>query len=154
MILVLGKARSHRAPNLGCRGPESPGRFDVLPKPLQETWCMSGRIVVMKLQSPFACSCSLLNHLNSFVEECSSLTQNLMQVRGSTCSVTLNVTATQYTCSLNGFYHPHCLIQWSCHCSHMCIPIHTPWLPGFIEVVQTILVILTMAGLFPDRPCT
>ena len=32
MILVLGKARSHRAPNLGCMEAESPGSFDVLPK--------------------------------------------------------------------------------------------------------------------------
>ena len=30
--LVLGKARSHRAPNLGCRGDESPGWFHVSPK--------------------------------------------------------------------------------------------------------------------------
>ena len=32
MILVLGKARSCRVPNLGCRGTESPGCFDVLLK--------------------------------------------------------------------------------------------------------------------------
>ena len=32
MILVLGKAKSHKVPNLGCRGAESPGGFDVLPK--------------------------------------------------------------------------------------------------------------------------
>ena len=32
VILVPGKARSHRVPNLGCRGVESPGWFDVLPK--------------------------------------------------------------------------------------------------------------------------
>ena len=31
-ILVLGKARSHRVPNLGCSGADSPGWFDVLPK--------------------------------------------------------------------------------------------------------------------------
>ena len=35
----------------------------------------------------------------------------------------------------------------------LCIPIHCPWLPGYIDVGQTILVILTMAGLFPYRPC-
>ncbi|KAF6104349.1 hypothetical protein HJG60_011305 [Phyllostomus discolor] len=34
----------------------------------------------------------------------------------------------------------------------MCIAIHSPGLPGYINVTQTILVILTMAGLFPDRP--
>ena len=33
----------------------------------------------------------------------------------------------------------------------MRIPVHSPWLPGCIIVAQTFLV-LTMAGLFPDRP--
>ena len=32
VILVLGKARSLRAPNLGCREAESPGCFNGLPK--------------------------------------------------------------------------------------------------------------------------
>ena len=49
-------------------------------------------------------------------EECSSLTQNLMQIRCSTHSVILNVMATQYTCSLDGVSHPHGLAQWSHHC--------------------------------------
>ena len=40
------------------------------------------------------------------VEECSSLTQNLMQSHCSTCSVTLSVTATQYTGSLNASTAP------------------------------------------------
>ena len=60
-------------------------------------------------------------------------------------------TATQYTCSLNSIYHPHWLAQWSCYCSCMCIPGYSPWLPGYIYVMQTILIILTMAVLFPDR---
>ena len=34
----------------------------------------------------------------------------------------------------------------------MRIPVHCPWLPGYIDVTQTIVVILTMAGLFLDRP--
>ena len=34
VILVLGKARNHRAPNLGCSGAESPGWFDVFQKRL------------------------------------------------------------------------------------------------------------------------
>ena len=34
----------------------------------------------------------------------------------------------------------------------MRIPVHSPWLPGYIDVAQTVLVILTMGGLFPDRP--
>ena len=84
------------------------------------------------------------------MEECSSLTQNLMQIHCSTHSVILNEMATQYTCSLNGVYHPHWLVQWSHHCSYMSIPVHSPWLPGYTNVVQ-ITLILTMAGLFLDR---
>ena len=34
----------------------------------------------------------------------------------------------------------------------MHIPAHSPWLPGYIHVAQTVLTILTMAGLFPERP--
>ena len=49
-------------------------------------------------------------------------------------------------------YCPFWLVQWGRHCSHMRILVHSPWLPGGIYVVQTILIILTMARLFPDRP--
>ena len=47
---------------------------------------------------------------------------------------------------------PHWLVQWSHHCSHMSILVHSLCLPGYTDVAQPILVILTMAGLFPDRP--
>ena len=69
------------------------------------------------------------------VKECSSLTQNLMQICCSTHSVILNAMATQCTCSLSGVYWPHWLVQWSHRCSHMCIPVHSPWLPGYIDVM-------------------
>ena len=85
-------------------------------------------------------------------EECSGLTQNLMQTHSSTHSVILNARATQCTCSLNGMYHPHWLVQWSHHCSRMHIPFHFLWLSGYMDVMQTLLIILTMAGLFLDRP--
>ena len=64
VILVLGKARSLRVPNPDYRGTESPEWFDVSQKALQETWCMSRSIVMMRL--PITHSCSLLNHPNSF----------------------------------------------------------------------------------------
>ena len=48
----------------------------------------------------------------------------------------------------------HMLTQWchcpplpgkmSHHCSHMYIPVHSPWLPSYIDVMQTIIVMLTM----------
>ena len=85
-------------------------------------------------------------------EECSSLMQNLTQIHCSTRSVILNAMTTQYTCPFKGVYHPHWLVQWSCHCSFLCMPAHSPWLPGYTKVTQIILIILTMVGLFPDRP--
>ena len=33
----------------------------------------------------------------------------------------------------------------------MCISVYSPWLPGYITVVQTIFIILTMAEFFLDR---
>ena len=84
-------------------------------------------------------------------EECSNLMQNLMQIPCSTLSVILNVMATQSTWSLNRVYWPHWLVQWSHRCSCTCIPVHSPWLPGCIDDVQTVLVVL-IARLFLDRP--
>ena len=43
---------------------------------------------------------------------------------------------------------------WCCHCPCMHIPVHSPWLPRYLDIMQTILVILTMVGLFADKPCT
>ena len=86
-------------------------------------------------------------------EECSSLKQNLINILCSTHSVILNAMATWYTSSLRGVYCPHSLAQWNRHCSHMCIPVHSPWLLDYVDAMQTVLIILTMAGLFPDRPC-
>ena len=102
-------------------------------------------------QSQAAHSCGLLNHSNSFGGGTFKLnakfdTDLLLH------SVILSVTATQYACSLNGICCPHRLVQWSRHCSSMCIPVHSPWLPGYIGFMQIILIILTMAGLFLDRP--
>ena len=103
-------------------------------------------------QPPVAHGCILLNHLNSFCGGMFKLNEKFDAICCSTHSVILNVMATQYTGSLSGVYGPHWLVHWSHHCSHMHIPVHSPWLPGYIDVAQTIIVILTMAGLFPDRP--
>ena len=67
-------------------------------------------------------------------------------------SVILNATATQYTCPLNGSYCPHWLVQWSHHCSHTCIPVPSPWLPGYIQVA-THSCYITNGWIFLDRPC-
>ena len=49
VILVLGKARSYRAPNLGCRGVSYLGDLMFCQKILHDTQCMSGHVVVTKL---------------------------------------------------------------------------------------------------------
>ena len=85
------------------------------------------------------------------VEECSSLVKNLVQIHCSTSSVIFNVMATQYTCSLSAIYLPHWLVQWSPHHSCMCIPVHSSWLPGYMDVKQTLFITLTIAGVFLDR---
>ena len=114
-----------------------------------DTW--TGALPWQSYQSSVAHSCSLLNHLNSFWGGMFKLNQNLMQIHCSNHSVILNVTASRYTCSLNGDYCPHWLVQWNHHCSCMYIPVHAPWLPEYVNVMQTVLIISTMAGLFPDR---
>ena len=154
MLLVLGKAKSHRAPNLGCRGADSPGWFDVSPKNCTRHDAWVSALSWWSCQSPVAHGCSFLNIRVVSAKKCSGLTQNLLQIHCSTHSVILDAVATQYTCSLNCVYCPHWLIQWSHHCSCVHIPVHSPWLPGYTEVTQTILIILpvTMARVFSDRP--
>ena len=155
MILVSGKARSLRVLPLSCRGAEPPGSFDVLPKhsawdPMHEwEYCHEEAV---NHQLPIAVAFWIIWIVSA--EECANLKQNLMQVRCSAHSVILNAVATQCTCSLSGVYHPHWLVQWSHHCSHMHIPVHSPWLPGYKDVAQTVLIILTMAGPFPVRSHT
>ena len=153
VILVLGKARSCRMPNLGCRGAESPGWFDILQK--NSAWEVKHEQVHCHDEAanhhlPIAVAFWII--WIGYVEECWNLTQNLMQIRWSAPSVILNVMATQYICSLNGVYCPHWWVEWSHHCLYMCIPVHSPWLPGYINVVQTVLIIPTIVGHFLDKP--
>ena len=154
MILVLGKARSRRAPNLGCRGTESPGWFDVSPKASagdlmhEQAHCHDE---AANHQLPIAADFWIIWIIST--EECSSLIQNLMQICCSTRSVIFNVMATQYRCSLKCFCLPtplHWLVQWSHPCSHMHPPVHSPWLPGYINVTQIILIILMMEFFWTD----
>ena len=93
----------------------------------------------------------LLNHPNSFCGGMFKLTAKL----GCRCVALLS----HFECDghtvhmLPQQYLPSPLtIQWSGLCSCLHIPVYSPWLPGYIDVTWTV-VILTMAGLFPDRPC-
>ena len=101
VILVLGKARSHRAPNLGCRGCWITWVTIVLPKKssagdvMHEVAHCCDEAVNHEL--PTAVAFWTIRIIST--EECSSLKQNLMQIRCSSHSVILNAMATQYTCS-------------------------------------------------------
>ena len=126
VILVLGKTRSCRVPNLGCSGTKSPGWSDVSQKNTAQD----------VMHEPACCHDEAANHQLPVVVA---------------FWIIWIVSTTQYTCLLNGFYCPHWLVQWSCHCSCMRNPVHSPWLPVYINVSQIVLVILTMAGLSLDR---
>ena len=135
---------------------ESPGWFDVSQKDsvwdVMHEWALC-RDEAANHQLPLATAFWIIQIVS--MEECSSLTQNSMQICCSTHSVVLNAKAKQYTCSVSGIYHPHWLEQWNHHCSHMRIPVHSPWLTlmsGYTDVTQTVLIIVTMAGLFLGRP--
>ena len=67
VILVLGKAKSHRAPNLGCRGGWVIWVIWCFTQKLCmrcDTW--AGTLLWWGCQSPVAHSCGLLNHPNNF----------------------------------------------------------------------------------------
>ena len=150
MILVLGKAGGHKVPTVDCKGVESPGWFDVSQFCTRcDAWV--NLLLWWSCWSSVTHSCGLLNHLNSL---CGGMFKFNVKFDADLLlySVILNAMATQYTCLLNGVYCPHWLVQWCHHCLHMCIPVYSPRLPGYINVVQTVHIILTMAGLFPDRP--
>ena len=138
MILVLGKVRSLRAPNLGLGWAESPRWFDVSPKnstqDMIHEWAHY-HYEAASHQLPIATAFWIIWIVST--EECSSLMQNLMQIRCSTCLVILNAMATQYTCSLNVIYCPQWLVQWSRRCSHTWISGHFSWLLGYINATHS-----------------
>ena len=106
VILVLGKARHPRAPNLGCRGTESPG-LSCFAKKLcvrHEAW--AGMLLCWSCPSPVAHNCSLLNHLNSFHGGIFKLNKESDADSLLYCSAIFNVMVTQYTCSLIVICHP------------------------------------------------
>ena len=89
-------------------GPDLPGCLDVLPNNcaedvMREWVCCCDE--ASNHQLPIVAAVCIILIVSA--EECSSFMQNLMQIHCSTCSVILNVMAPQYTCSLNGIYHPH-----------------------------------------------
>ena len=151
MTLVLGKSRKHRASNLGCRGWVTWVNWWFIKKLCERHDAWAGALVwwTANHQLPIAVAFWIIWIVS--VEECSSLMQDLMQIHCSTSSVILNVTDTQYTCSLSGIYCPHRLVQWSplfthAHSSplslaarlHQCCTNHSCYINnGWIFPIQT-----------------
>ena len=107
VILVLGKARSCRAPNLGGRGLGHTSGLMLYQKNSEHNVMHEQALCpeeVANHQLPIAAAFWIIPIVSR--EECSSLMQNMMQIDCSTHSVILSVMTTQYTCSLNGIYPP------------------------------------------------
>ena len=150
VILVLGKVRSHRVPNLGCSKAESPGDLMFHQKLCRRCDTWAGSLSWQSCQSPLAHRCGLLNHPNSFCRGMFKLTTKFdadLLISHCECEGHTVHVLTQWRLPLS------MTVQWSCRYSHTRIPVCSPWLPGYIDVAQTILIILTMVGLFLDRPC-
>ena len=97
--------------------------------------------------------CGLLNHLDSFCGgmfkfnakfDADSLLYSLSHFEWD--SLTIHMLTQEYLL-------PPLTITVKLSLFTLHIPVHSPWLPGYIDVAQTILLILTMAGIFLDRPC-
>ena len=85
MLLVLGKARSSRASNLGCWGAESPEWFDILPKNSAQD-LMGEWVHCCDEDANHQLSIAMAFWIIQIVsaEECSSLMQNMVQICCST----------------------------------------------------------------------
>ena len=123
------KSHQCRVLNLGCRGLSHLGDLMFHKKnsaqDVMHEWIHSCDEAASH-QFPIATAFWIILIIS--VEECSSLTQNLMQICCCTCSVISNVTATQYTCSFNGIYRLHWLVQC---CTNRSCYINNGWtLPG------------------------
>ena len=103
--------------------------------------------------SPVAYSHGLLNHHSSFCGGMFKL--NAKSDAGSLLYLFSHFGCDSHTVPLLTqwcVYCPHWLIQWSHHCSCMRITVHSPWLLGYIDVTENVLIMLTVVGLFLDRP--
>ena len=120
-------------------------------KTLHERWCMSGHTVVTKL--PIT-GCPYLWPSESSEQ---FLWRNV-QASGKIWCRFIALLTQSFWMWWPHSTHAHSIAvspssQWICHCSHMCITVYSPWLAGYMDVKQTILIILTTAGLYPDRHC-
>ena len=104
-----------------------------------------------RLYLPVAHSCGFLNHLNSFW-------RGMFKLNTKFNADSLLYPLSHFECDSHTVHMltQQCLpppltstMMSSCFTHAHSRP--PPWLPGYIDVMQTILVILTMAGLFPGK---
>ena len=122
-------------------------------KTLHETWCMSGHVVWWSCQSPVAHSCGLLNHLNSFH-------RGMFKFNTKFDADFLLYFLSYFECNSHTV---HMLTQWhllplltSTVKSSLFTHAHSSPLSlaaSYISVMQTILVLLIMVGIIPERVC-
>ena len=143
VILVLGKNRSHRASNLGGKGAWVTWMI----------WCFT-KISAWDMMHEWVCCRDEATNHQLPTAAAFWICRGMFKLNAKfdadvlPYSLILNATATQYTCALNSIYHPHWLVEWSHPCSCMHIPVHSPWLPCYINVMQTVLIILIMLDFF------
>ena len=147
VILVLGKTKSHQIQAVG--GWVTWVSWCFTKKICTRCDAWAGALSWWSCQPPVR---SCLNHANSFCTEMFKLNAKFDADLLLYLLSHFECDSPPYTCSLNSIYCPHWLVQWSHHSSRMCIPVYSPWLRGYIDDAQTVLVILTMDRLFLDRP--
>ena len=152
VILILGKARRCKAPNLDCGGLSHLRDLIFHHKTLHKTWCISV-LLVWSYQLPFAHGCRLVYHPNSSHG-------GMFKLNAKFDADLLLYSLSHLECNS---YTVHVPIQW-------CLPppmtstvksslfMHAHSTPLLLAarlhgLMQTILIILTMARLFLDGPC-
>ena len=136
-------------PNLGCRGLNHLGDLMFHQKNCMRYDAEVGTLSWWSCQSPVAQSCGLLNHLNSF---CGRMFKLNAKFDADLLLYSLShfeSEDTKYTCSFSSVFTPLTSTVKSPLFTH----VHSSSFSlAYINVAQTVLVILTMAGLFLDRP--
>ena len=77
-------------------------------------------------------------------EECANLSENWMQICCSTQSFWIWWPHSTHAHSMASMAPRTSIVTSSLFM--LCIPVHPPWLPGYVGVAQTVLVMVAMAG--------
>ena len=111
---------------------------DHFPQILDHLWSVCATFICAALTASSPKAFWIIQIVST--EECSSSMQKLIRFVALLAHIFL---LSHFECNghtvhmlTQQVYRPHWLVQWSHHHSHMLIPVHSPWLPGYINVVQ------------------